>query len=157
MMTLRAGGFDSDDIVRRYRDLAEAADLHSFDATIMTADEWDELDRLANASADVAVDDLNTFGDRDVDQRGPYDIAAAALEQLAVHIQLGRLNAPDRAALVARLDVTETPADSHENRDPSNELSRLRKRRVEDQALGKLRHPSLTRLWHGGQRKNSPA
>ena len=143
-MTLRPGGFDSDDIVRRYRDLAEAAGLHSFDATTMTADEWDELDDLAGGSSDA-------------DQLGPYDVAAAALEQQAFHIQLSQLNEPDRAALVARLDVTETTAGADGNRDPSNELSRLRKRRVEDQVLGKLRHPSLTRLWHGGQRKNSPA
>ena len=82
----------------------------------------------------------------------PYEAAAAALERQALHVQLARLTERERTVLRSRFGLDETPQ-TLAQLSATLHLTREGIRQVEARALGKLRHPSVTRLWSEGQRQ----
>jgi RNA polymerase sigma factor (sigma-70 family) len=104
---------------------------------------------LLSLSARLSSDSDTELADTivDLDAAGPYDEAAAALERQALHVQLARLSERERRVLSLRfgLDVP-TP---HTLAEIGEEfaLTRERIRQIEARALGKLRHPSVARIW----------
>ena len=83
----------------------------------------------------------------DPDAEAPYEVAAAALEREALRAQLARLNERERAVLSLRFGLdTDGPRTLAQVGD-SFDLTRERIRQIEARALGKLRHPSVARLW----------
>jgi RNA polymerase primary sigma factor len=146
-----------------------------------TAKLWDELDRqpsseevaadtgitaerirlvqqhrrgIMSLSAPLGEDGDTVLGDmvEDEDAIAPFDAAAASLERQAVHVQLARLSERERAVLSARFGIgheVQTLSEIGETYD----LTRERIRQIEARALGKLRHPTATRMWSDGERK----
>ncbi|MGD9703429.1 MAG: RNA polymerase sigma factor RpoD/SigA [Acidimicrobiia bacterium] len=87
----------------------------------------------------------------------PYEAAASALERQALEVQLARLTPREQAVLRSRFGLDESPMTLAEIGE-HYELTRERIRQIEARALGKLRHPSVARLWSAGQRtKPRPA
>ena len=145
-----------------------------------TARLWEDLDRLPT-SEEVAADtgmtaervtlvrqhrrsmmSLNAplgdegdmvLGDTVEDQDAvvPYDAAAASLERDALRVQMQRLNPRERMVLCARFGIGTDPQTLSEIGE-TFDLTRERIRQIEARALGKLRHPSITRLWNDGER-----
>ncbi len=83
----------------------------------------------------------------DVDAEAPYDVAAAALEYEALRAQLARLNERERAVLALRFGLDVDAPRTLAQVGDSFDLTRERIRQIEARALGKLRHPSVARLW----------
>jgi RNA polymerase sigma factor (sigma-70 family) len=111
---------------------------------------------ILSLSHKLSEDSDAELGDliEDPDADAPYEVAASALEREALLTQLGRLNERERAVLALRfgldLDGPRTLAQVGDSFD----LTRERIRQIEARALGKLRHPSVARLWSdraGGQ------
>ncbi len=148
-----------------------------------TAKLWDELDRQPTSeevSADTGIgaervalvrqhrrdimslssplsnDSDMVLGDtvEDLDAIAPYDSAAAALERQSLHVQLARLDERERVILSARFGIGLEPQTLAELGE-TFALTRERIRQIEARALGKLRHPSVTRLWSEGQRRTA--
>jgi RNA polymerase primary sigma factor len=104
---------------------------------------------LVSLSARLSTDSDTELADTiaDTDAAGPYDEAAAALEREALRVQLARLSERERRVLSLRfgLDVA-TPHTLAEIGEEFS-LTRERIRQIEARALGKLRHPSVARIW----------
>lgn len=81
----------------------------------------------------------------------PYEAAAAALEKRALTEQLRRLEEREEEVLRARFGIDGVPLTLAEIGDKMG-VTRERVRQIEARALGKLRHPSVSRVWHEGQR-----
>jgi RNA polymerase primary sigma factor len=81
----------------------------------------------------------------------PYEAAAAALEKRALTEQLRRLEEREEEVLRARFGLDGVPLTLAEIGDKMG-VTRERVRQIEARALGKLRHPSVSRVWHEGQR-----
>lgn len=81
----------------------------------------------------------------------PYEAAAAALEKRALTEQLRRLEEREEKVLRARFGIDGVPLTLAEIGDQMG-VTRERVRQIEARALGKLRHPSVSRVWHEGQR-----
>jgi RNA polymerase primary sigma factor len=81
----------------------------------------------------------------------PYEAAAAALEKRALSEQLRRLEEREEEVLRARFGIDGVPLTLAEIGDKMG-VTRERVRQIEARALGKLRHPSVSRVWHEGQR-----
>ena len=95
----------------------------------------------------------------DPDVEAPYDAAAAALERDALLTQLARLNDRERAVLALRFGLDVDGPRTLAQVGDTFDLTRERIRQIEARALGKLRHPSVARLWsdRGGARgRGSP-
>ena len=150
-----------------------------------TARLWDELDRpptndevaadtgiaaerialvrqhrqnLMSLSAPVGDDGESMVGDFvvDVDAVAPPDAAVHTLESQALHVQLSRLTEREQRVLSARFGIGDTPHTLSEIGD-ALALTRERVRQIESRALGKLRHPSATKLWNDAQRHSATA
>ena len=80
----------------------------------------------------------------------PFDAAAAALEKRALIEQLRRLEEREEEVLRARFGIDGPPKTLAEIGDMLG-VTRERVRQIEARALGKLRHPSVSRVWHQGQ------
>jgi RNA polymerase sigma factor (sigma-70 family) len=104
---------------------------------------------LVSLSARLSTDSDTELADTiaDTDAAGPYDEAAAALEREALRVQMARLSERERRVLSLRfgLDVA-TPHTLAEIGEEFS-LTRERIRQIEARALGKLRHPSVARIW----------
>ena len=109
---------------------------------------------MVSLSSPTSTDSDQVIGDNveDVDSVAPYEAAASALERQALHVQLGRLTARERLVLRSRFGLDETPQTLAQLSETLH-LTREGIRQVEARALGKLRHPSVTRLWSEGQRQ----
>jgi RNA polymerase sigma factor (sigma-70 family) len=145
-----------------------------------TAKLWDELDRqptseeiaadtgitaervrlvhqhrrsIMSLSAPLGEDGDSVLGDmvEDEDAVAPFDAAASALERQALHVQLARLSERERAVLSARFGIGHDPQTLSEIGE-TLDLTRERIRQIEARALGKLRHPTATRMWSDGER-----
>lgn len=81
----------------------------------------------------------------------PFDAAAAALEKRALIEQLSRLEGREEEVLRARFGIDGFPLTLAEIGERMG-ITRERVRQIEARALGKLRHPSVSRVWHEGQR-----
>ena len=81
----------------------------------------------------------------------PYEAAAAALEKRALTEQLRRLEEREEEVLRARFGIDGVPLTLAKIGDKMG-VTRERVRQIEARALGKLRHPSVSRVWHEGQR-----
>ena len=81
----------------------------------------------------------------------PYEAAAAALEKRALTEQLRRLEEREEEVLRARFGIDGVPLTLAEIGDKMG-VTRERVRQIEARALGKLRHPSVSRVWHEGQK-----
>ena len=95
----------------------------------------------------------------DPDVEAPYDAAAAALERDALLTQLARLNDRERAVLALRFGLDVDGPRTLAQVGDTFDLTRERIRQIEARALGKLRHPSVARLWSdrgGGRGRGSP-
>jgi RNA polymerase primary sigma factor len=86
----------------------------------------------------------------------PYDAAAAALERQALEHQLSRLAPREQEVLRLRFGLDEAPQTLAEIGE-KYDVTRERIRQIEARALGKLRHPSVARLWTSSQRKRNAA
>jgi RNA polymerase sigma factor (sigma-70 family) len=93
----------------------------------------------------------------DTDNAGPYDVAAAALEREALRAQLARLSERERRVLSLRFGLDEPGPQTLAEIGETFELTRERIRQIEARALGKLRHPSVARLWARDERPASAA
>jgi len=83
----------------------------------------------------------------DDEEFGPYEKAAASLERDALRAQLAKLNERERLVLSLRYGIDDMqPRTLAEIGDTFN-LTRERIRQIEAKALGKLRHPSVAKLW----------
>jgi RNA polymerase sigma factor (sigma-70 family) len=80
----------------------------------------------------------------------PFDAAAAALEKRALIEQLRRLEEREEEVLRARFGIDGPPKTLAEIGEMLG-VTRERVRQIEARALGKLRHPSVSRVWHQGQ------
>jgi RNA polymerase sigma factor (sigma-70 family) len=111
---------------------------------------------VVSLSATLDTEGDTEIGDLLADETAvaPYEAAAAALERQALEVQLQRLPPRERTVLRRRFGLDGTPETLAEIGEAMN-LTRERIRQIEARALGKLRHPSVSRLWHAGQR--SPA
>jgi RNA polymerase primary sigma factor len=81
----------------------------------------------------------------------PFESAAAALEKRALIQQLRRLEEREEEVLRARFGIDGHPMTLSEIGEKLG-ITRERVRQIESRALGKLRHPSVSRVWHEGQR-----
>ncbi len=108
---------------------------------------------LVSLSATLEHDGDTELGDLLADDTAvaPYEAAAAALERQALEVQLQRLPLRERTVLRRRFGLDGAPETLAEIGEAMN-LTRERIRQIEARALGKLRHPSVSRLWHAGQR-----
>jgi RNA polymerase sigma factor (sigma-70 family) len=111
---------------------------------------------LVSLAAAVGEDGDTELGDlvADEDSPSPFDVAAASLERHALEVQLARLNPRERVVIRARFGLDDQPRTLAEIGDELD-LTRERVRQIEAKALGKLRHPSVAKLWSetdGGRR-----
>ena len=83
----------------------------------------------------------------------PYEAAAAALEREALEVQLARLSPREQSVLRSRFGLEDTGEFSRTEIDEHLDLTSARRRVIEAKAIGKLRHPSVARLWSAEQRK----
>jgi RNA polymerase primary sigma factor len=113
---------------------------------------------LVSLSTPLGDDGDAELGDTlaDVNAVAPYDAAAAALDRLALNVQLDRLKPRERDVLRARFGLDGAPCTLAQIGD-ALDLTRERVRQIEARGMGKLRHPSVSRLWNDGQRRPSPA
>ena len=111
---------------------------------------------MMSLSAPVGDEGATVVGDfvEDPDAIAPDDAATAALEGRALQALLSRLGERERGVLMARFGIGDAPRTLSEVGE-SLHLTRERVRQIEGQALSKLRHPSVTRLWSQGQRSNA--
>jgi RNA polymerase sigma factor (sigma-70 family) len=116
---------------------------------------------ILSLSYKLSDDSEAELGDllEDPDVEAPYDAAAAALERDALLTQLARLNDRERAVLALRFGLDVDGPRTLAQVGDTFDLTRERIRQIEARALGKLRHPSVARLWsdRGGARgRGSP-
>ena len=109
---------------------------------------------MVSLSTPTSPDGDRVIGDTVEDENtlAPYEAAASALERQALHVQLARLTDRERTVLRSRFGLDEQPQTLAQLSE-SLHLTREGIRQVEARALGKLRHPSVTRLWSEGQRQ----
>jgi RNA polymerase primary sigma factor len=105
--------------------------------------------QLLSLSTRLSVDSDTELADTIVDTEttGPYDAAAAALEREALRAQLARLSERERRVLSLRFGLDEPGPQTLAEIGEEFDLTRERIRQIEARALGKLRHPSVARLW----------
>ncbi len=84
----------------------------------------------------------------------PYEAAATALEREALEVQLERLSPREQALLRMRFGIDDTGELTAASIAEEFDLTRYRMKQVEAQAMSKLRHPSVARLWSASQRKS---
>ncbi len=116
---------------------------------------------ILSLSYKLSDDSEAELGDllEDPDVEAPYDAAAAALERDALLTQLARLNDRERAVLALRFGLDVDGPRTLAQVGDTFDLTRERIRQIEARALGKLRHPSVARLWSdrgGGRGRGSP-
>jgi len=93
----------------------------------------------------------------DDDAVAPYEAAAAALERQALELQLSRLTPREQLVLRLRFGLDDTGELTLSQVSEQFDVTRERIRQIEAKAIGKLRHPSVARLWSASQRKASGA
>ncbi|MTA10926.1 MAG: sigma-70 family RNA polymerase sigma factor, partial [Actinobacteria bacterium] len=108
---------------------------------------------LVSLSTPLDSDGDSELGDLIADDAAisPYESAAAALERRALVDQLRRLEEREEQVLRSRFGIDDHPMTLAEIGEKMG-ITRERVRQIEARALGKLRHPSVSRLWHEGQR-----
>jgi RNA polymerase sigma factor (sigma-70 family) len=111
--------------------------------------------QLLSLSTRLSVDSDTELADTIVDTEaaGPYDAAAAALEREALRAQLARLSERERRVLSLRFGLDELGPQTLAEIGEEFDLTRERIRQIEARALGKLRHPSVARLWVHDERQ----
>ena len=104
---------------------------------------------ILSLSLKLSDDSDAELGDliEDPDAEAPYEVAAAALEREALRDQLARLNERERAVLSLRFGLDADGPLTLDEVGDAFDLTRERIRQIEARALGKLRHPSVARLW----------
>jgi RNA polymerase primary sigma factor len=109
---------------------------------------------MVSLSAQVTDDGKAVVGDyiEDDDPVGPFEAAAASLRCNALRVQLAHLSDRERAVLTARFGLDDSRQTLAELGDMLH-ITTERVRQIEARALGKLRHPSRTRLWDQGERQ----
>lgn len=107
---------------------------------------------LVSLSTPLDSDGDSELGDLIADDAAisPYESAAAALERRALVDQLRRLEEREEQVLRSRFGIDDHPMTLAEIGEKMG-ITRERVRQIEARALGKLRHPSVSRLWHEGQ------
>jgi RNA polymerase sigma factor (sigma-70 family) len=115
--------------------------------------------QLLSLSSRLSVDSDTELADTIVDTEttGPYDAAAAALEREALRAQLARLSERERRVLSLRFGLDEPGPQTLAEIGEEFDLTRERIRQIEARALGKLRHPSVARLWSHDEREAPPS
>jgi RNA polymerase sigma factor (sigma-70 family) len=115
--------------------------------------------QLLSLSSRLSVDSDTELADTIVDTEtaGPYDAAAAALEREALRAQLARLSERERRVLSLRFGLDEPGPQTLAEIGEEFDLTRERIRQIEARALGKLRHPSVARLWIHDERQGPPS
>jgi RNA polymerase sigma factor (sigma-70 family) len=110
--------------------------------------------QLLSLSTRLGYDSETELGEliEDTDTQAPYDAAAAALEREALHVQLARLSERERRVLSLRFGLEDPTPQTLAEIGEEFALTRERIRQIEARALGKLRHPSVARLWAREQR-----
>jgi RNA polymerase primary sigma factor len=108
---------------------------------------------LVSLSTPLDNDGDSELGDLIADEGAisPFESAAAALEKRALIEQLRRLEEREEEVLRARFGIDDHPMTLSEIGEKLG-ITRERVRQIEARALGKLRHPSVSRVWHEGQR-----
>jgi RNA polymerase primary sigma factor len=108
---------------------------------------------LVSLSTPLDMDGDSELGDLIADEGAisPFESAAAALEKRALIQQLRRLEEREEEVLRARFGIDDHPMTLSEIGEKLG-ITRERVRQIESRALGKLRHPSVSRVWHEGQR-----
>ncbi len=111
---------------------------------------------IMSLSSPISDDGDMVLGDtvEDLDAVAPFDSAAAALERQSLHVQLARLSERERAVLSARFGIGLEPQTLAELGE-TFAVTCERIRQIEGRALGKLRHPSLAKLWSAGQHRTA--
>jgi len=109
---------------------------------------------MVSLSTPVNDDGESVVGDfvENDDEVGPIDAAVASLQRNALHAQLARLSDRERAVLNARFGLGDSRQTLSELGSELH-VTTERVRQIEARALGKLRHPSLTRLWNQAERQ----
>jgi RNA polymerase primary sigma factor len=104
---------------------------------------------LLSLSARLSSDSDTELADTivDLDAAAPYEEAAAALEREALRVQLARLSERERRVLALRFGLDQPEPQTLAEIGEEFDLTRERIRQIEARALGKLRHPSVARLW----------
>ena len=104
---------------------------------------------LLSLSARLSADSDTELADTivDIDALAPPDEAAAALERESLRVQLGRLSERERRVLSLRFGLDQPGPHTLAEIGQEFDLTRERIRQIEARALGKLRHPSVARLW----------
>jgi RNA polymerase sigma factor (sigma-70 family) len=107
---------------------------------------------LVSLSTPLGADTDTELGDTlaDDEAEAPYDAAAAALEREALRTQLGRLSERERRVLSLRFGLDDPTPQTLAEIGESFAVTRERIRQIEARALGKLRHPSVAKLWGRG-------
>jgi RNA polymerase primary sigma factor len=125
---------------RKSRDTGISAGRRSYCAS--TAHQMSLQTRLSHDGDAELADTI-----ADESESGPYEKAAASLERDALRAQLAKLNERERLVLSLRYGIDDMqPRTLAEIGDAFN-LTRERIRQIEAKALGKLRHPSVAKLW----------
>ena len=122
------------DLARQHRNA-----LVSLSAPVGAEGDTDLGDLIADQSADAAFDDVL----RRIDRR-------------VLDVQLSRLSERERDVITLRFGLGDEPCTLAEIGERF-ELTRERIRQIEARALGKLRHPSVRRLWPDRMKTPVPA
>ena len=110
---------------------------------------------LVSLSTPIGSDGDSYLGDLVADDHSEavYDDVIRRLDRRVLDAQLARLSERERDVIVLRFGLDDEPCTLAEIGDRF-ELTRERIRQIEARALGKLRHPSVRRLWP--ERSKSP-
>ena len=102
---------------------------------------------LMSLSTPVGADGDTELGDLLADDAdSPFDAVARTFDRQALEVQLARLTPREREVIEAHFGLRDQPRTLAEIGD-RYALTRERIRQIEARALGKLRHPSVARLW----------
>jgi RNA polymerase sigma factor (sigma-70 family) len=113
---------------------------------------------LVSLSSPVGMDGDTELSDLLADENAdsPFDVAARSLDRTALNLQLERLTERERDVIKLRFGLTDDPCTLAEIGERFA-LTRERIRQIEARALGKLRHPSVARLWSDRTKFKTPA
>jgi RNA polymerase primary sigma factor len=113
---------------------------------------------LVSLSAPVGAEGDTDLGDLIADQssEAAYDDVLRRIDRRVLDVQLSRLSERERDVITLRFGLTDEPCTLAEIGERF-ELTRERIRQIEARALGKLRHPSVRRLWPERMKTPVPA
>jgi len=113
---------------------------------------------LVSLSAPVGTEGDSDLGDLIADEHSEaaFDEVVRRIDRRVLDVQLSRLSERERDVIVLRFGLSAEPCTLAEIGERFD-LTRERIRQIEARALGKLRHPSVRRMWPDRMKTPAPA